>query len=68
MQNHIFRRGDRVEQRLDGETRRGVVASVGWSGCLGDVVVIHFDENPTGFEPDLVVSGDTMHLLAPSAA
>lgn len=66
MDDRLFHKGDPVEQRLDGRTRRGVVASVGWSGCLGDVVVVHFGDQPTGFAPDEVVFGDGIRLLAPS--
>lgn len=58
-----LRPGDRVQQWRDGTTRYGVVTSVGWSGCLGDVLVIHFDDRPDAVDPDLVVAGADLQAL-----
>lgn len=62
-----FQRGDRVELELEGVPRHGVIASVGWSCSLGDVLVVHFDDNPRGGDADLVVTGEQVPSVRPAA-
>ncbi len=67
-QTEQLRRGDPVEVEHHGEPRRGTVVSVRWSASLGDVLVIHLDDNPRGVDPDLVLTGPVMARTRLAAA